>query len=303
MVTIDEKRFREIFREVFCAYGNGKGIFEKLRANNFGPQNIHRPKGVEIGSPDHIYWLSLVALSDKRTNSSVLYRCFARMFTRNPSLFKRGVYPSLRRTKELFRRYTIALPVKEEAFFRERKRHLDELFDGNPLKIFEGVSNIDELMIKLKVLGKKYGIKNVFPGAKEKIFSLLAMFLSEFTDLQFADVVPIDTWVQAVAVSTGIVKGTGRIKDRVLEKLLRPLMTELYQEFRHVLGTSNATWILGKAACNRCCWENMSELCPIFNKCKGPFWRLRHAESDLHYGQFQIPPDWRNKWPLAVKNH
>ena len=129
MVTIDKKRFREIFRKVFRSYGEGVGIFAKLRSENFGPQNIQRPKGVGLGSHDHIYWLSLVALSDKRTNSSVLYRCFARMFTKNPTLFRRGFYPSLMRMTKLFRRYTIALPVKEIGFFLAKAQEQISLLD------------------------------------------------------------------------------------------------------------------------------------------------------------------------------
>lgn len=295
MVKIDKKRFREIFREVFLAYTNKQGLFAKLRAENFGPQNIHRPNAVDIGSKDHLYWLSLVALSDKRTNSSVLYRCFARMFTDHPNLFVRRRYPSHPEMTKLFRAYTIALPVKEIAFFLERKKHLDEVFDGDPIMIFNDASDIDGLMKKLKVMGTERGIPKLFPGAAEKIFSLLAMFLSEFTELRFADVVPIDTWVQAVAISTRVVRGKGRIKDRAMESMLRPLMTELYAEFRHALGTSNATWILGKVACTRCASENMEGACPVYDKCKGPFWRLRHPVSDKHYGQFKIPPDYRCK--------
>lgn len=295
-VSIDTVKFKEIFRAIFRAYTENTGVFTKLRAENFGPQNMFRPKGVSIGSQDHLYWLTLVALSDKRTNSTFLYKCFAKMFTRNKSLFKRGFYPSVRRMEKLFRAYTIALPVKEIGFFLERKRHLDELFGGDAFKIFEGVSNIDELMTKLKVTGRKHGIRNVFPGAKQKIFSLLAMFLSEFKVLMFKDVVPVDTWVQAIAVMTGIVHGKGRIKDNVLERKLRPSMSELYSEFRYLLGTSNATWILGKACCTHCWRKDMTNLCPIFSLCSGPFWRYRHEVSGRHYGQFLIPPENRGKW-------
>ena len=270
MVTVDQKRFKEIFREIFLAYSNRSGIFETRRAENFGPQKIYIPKGVSVGSIDHIYWIALVALSDKRTNSAFLYKRFAEMFSRNPSLFKRRVYPSVRRMTQLFEQYEIALPRKEIPFFLERKRHLDMFFDGDPVKIYEGVSNINELMKKLKYLGKQHGIKLMFPGAKEKIFSLLAMFLHELVTFEFADVVPIDTWVLSIAISTRAIKGTGRIKDRELERMLRPLMSSLYQEFRQLHGTSNATWILGNVLCARCSDQCAQLKCPVYDKCKGP---------------------------------
>lgn len=295
-VSVDTTKFKEIFRKIFRAYLENAGVFKELRAENFGPQNVFRPKGVEAGSAQHLYWLALVALSDKRTNSTFLYKCFAKMFTQNKCLFKRGHYLSHARMEKLFRAYTIALPVKEIAFFLERKKHLDELFDGDPFKIFEGVSSINELIAKLRAIGKKHGIKNVFPGAKQKIFSLLAMFLSEFRAFEFNDVVPIDTWVQAIAVMTQVVHGEGRIKDNVLEHTLRPAMSELYNEFRHLLGTSNATWILGKVCCTHCWRKDMTSSCPIYSQCSGPFWRHRHEVSGRHYGQFKIPPDSRGKW-------
>jgi len=290
MIQIDKKRLKEIFRLIFNAYANKTGIFATLRAENLGPQNVFRPQGVTIGDKDHLYWLTLVALSDKRTNSPILYRNFARMFHRNKSLFKRGVYPSLARMTNLFRAYKIALPVMEIAFFLQRKRHLDELFGGDPLKIYEGVSDIDELMKKLMAIAKKRGIRNLFPGAKRKIFSLLAMFLSEFTELEFADIVPIDVWVQSICTSSGVLIGSGQIDINVLEKMLRPLMTELFQEFRSIKGAPNATWIQGKMLCTNCARLDMSIACPIYHLCKGPFSRMRHPVSDKHYGRIQMPP-------------
>lgn len=274
MITINEERFEEVFGTIFKAYRDRKGVFARHTAENFGPQQIHKPKKVLLGDANHLYWLALVGLSDRRTNSSVLYPRFAEMFDKNPSLFIRGRKPSLLRMTKLFRKYKIGLPVGDIVLFIKRKDHLDRFFNGNPLNIYEGVTTADELIRKLKHIAKENGIKILFPGAKEKMFSLLAMFLSEVTELEFADIVPIDVWVQAICTSTGVLVGDGRINNKALERKIRPLMTKLFQRFKNIPKASNATWILGKRSCSRTCIrQDLSATCPVYQMCQGPFTR------------------------------
>ncbi len=296
MITINKLRFRKIFRLIFRAYKEKTGIFSSLNAENSGPQKLYIPLGLKPGDEKHIYWLALVAMSDRRTNSRVLYRNFALMFSENPHLFTVGFSPSIDEMTKLFRQYQTALPLGEIGFFIKRKDHLDRFFNGDPRKIYEGVSNIDELIHKLKKIARKHAVKNLFPGAKVKIFSLLAMFLSELSDFDFADIVPIDVWVQAIVSSTSILKGKGQIKVSSLEKELRPLMSRLHKEFRKDISSVNATWILGRYGCNRCVGSNMSNICPIYTQCKGPFTRHRHEVSGKHLGVITVPSAFKAKF-------
>ncbi len=289
MIKVNEKSFFKIFGLIFKAYQGKKGIFGKNDKKVIIPQNTFWPRTIIKGSKDHLYWLALVAFSDKRTDSVWLYMNFAKMFERNPSLFERGYYPSLGRMAELFKTYGIALPTKEIAFFIERKHHLDEFFQGDPVKIYEGSPNVESLIKNLKNIGKQNEIKNLFPGAKEKIFCLLAMFLREYVDLKFEDIVPIDAWVQAISASTGVLEGKGYIKFSNLGKLLRPLMAKAFLKHRSIYLAENATWILGKTGCTHCSWEDMSKLCPVYNLCKGPFKSTRHAVSGKHLAVIQLP--------------
>lgn len=301
MIKVNQKLFLKVFGLIFEAHRKNEGIFVQRTASTAGPQNIFRPSGAEEGSANHLYWLALVAFSDRRTNSTILYRNFARMFSSNPTLFRRGEYPSLLRMTELFRTYKIALPVKEIAFFLERKRHLDELFSGDPLNIYQGVEDVAGLMKKLNEIAKKNGIKNIFPGAKEKIFCLLAMFLREYVNLSFADVVPVDVWVQSISASTGVLKGKGRIKFSTLGSRLRPLMTKAFLNYRKIEGAANATWLLGKFGCTHCSGKNMSDRCPVYNLCKGPFERTRHPTTDKHLGVIELPLKHKPKYPDGNK--
>jgi len=296
MIKVKRMVFLKVFGLIFEAYQKGEGIFAQRTAKVVGPQNIFRPKEIIEGSNDHLYWLALVAFSDRRTNSTMLYKNFARMFDRNPTLFRRGIYPSLLRMTKLFRRYRIAVPVSEIALFIKRKRHLDELFNGDPLKIYEGVGDVANLMKNLRTVAKRNGIKNIFPGAKEKIFCLLAMFLREYVDLEFADVVPVDVWVQSICTSTEVLEGVGHIKFETLGHRLRPLMTEVFLSHRDVDGAANATWILGKFGCTHCNQTDMSKLCPVYHLCKGPFERMRHPVSGKHFGAIELPPKHRPKY-------
>lgn len=296
MIKVNKTLFLKVFGLIFEAHLNNGGIFSERSAQTVGPQNIFRPSTVVEGSGDHLYWLTLVAFSDRRTNSTQLYKNFARMFARNPTLFRRGQYPSLQRMTKLFRTYKIALPVKEIAFFVERKRHLDEYFEGDPLKIYEGVEDVASLMRKIKNVAKINRVKNLFPGAKEKIFCLLAMFIREFVDLRFADVVPVDVWVQSICASTGILEGEGHVKFEALGHHLRPLMTEVFLSHRGVQGAANATWILGKFGCTYCSRIDMSTRCPVYHFCQSPFERMRHPVSGKHLGAIGLPLKHRPKY-------
>jgi hypothetical protein len=255
-----------------------------------GPQTKYFPSCVIKASPDHLYWLTLVAFSDRRTNSTYLYKNFARMFQENISLFKRGQNPSYEEMQRLFRAYTIALPQSEIAFFLERKKHLDSFFEGNPLKIYEGITDVKSLMIKLRKVGRENQIKNIFPGAKEKIFCLLAMFLSELVDLKFDDTVPVDVWVQSITASTDTLTGSGHIKVSTLEAIIRPLLSSLFKKIRNLdPKSSNATYLLGKHGCTHCAGKDMTKLCPVYALCKGPFERARHPISEKHLGVVRLP--------------
>lgn len=296
MVEINRLLFLKVFGLIFEEYKRGGGMFADHSAAAVGPQRIYQPKCVERGSRDHLYWLALVAFSDKRTNSTVLYRNFARMFERNKTLFERGRYPSLRRMTELFRKYQIALPVMEIAFFIERKRHLDELFDGDPLRLYVGSKDSVSLMKNLRHIARQNGIQNIFPGAKAKIFSLLAMFLREFQELDFSDVVPVDVWVQSIAASTGVLVGSGHIVSQTLERRLRPLLAEAFVAHRSVEGAANATWIVGKFGCTHCHRLSMKDRCPVYELCQGPFERMRNPISGKHYGAVMVPPRFKPKY-------
>lgn len=289
MITISKTSFLKVFGLIFEAYVNRQGLFAKHTADTSGPQKTFCPSKLEKVSREHLYWLALVALSDRRTNSIHLYKNFATMHDEDQTLFVQSVQPSLEKATELFRAYQIALPVKDIRLFLERKYHLDVFFDGDPLKIYEGVDNVSDLMKKLSDIGKAAGIKIMFPGAAEKIFSLLAMFINELVEIEFKDLVPIDVWVQSISASTGVLKGKGKIGTKALSKQLRPLMAKSFSLHIENEGASNATWILGKFGCTHCNHQDMCKLCPVYHICKGPFERACHHESGNPIDAIQLP--------------
>jgi hypothetical protein len=159
-------------------------------------------------------------------------------------------------------------------------------------------------MKKLEVVRIRHGIKNIFPGAKSKVFTLLAMFLSEFVSLDFQEIVPVDVWVQSISNSTHALKGTGTIAIVPLEELLRPHVVEVFNQFRNHRGTANATWILGNKFCSNCHRTDTSKNCPVFKLCDGPSLRMRNKISGKHYGRVERPFTPRGKFkkiPIITK--
>ncbi len=296
MITVDKRRFGVIFRRIFEAYLTRSHGFALYNAENSAPQVINKPRSVNLGDPRHLYWFTLVGMSDTRTTSATLYPRFAEMFDRNQSLFRVGYIPTEKRMSELFRKYKIALPEKQIKFFIERKKHLDLIFGGDPMAIYSGVKTIDELMLKLEATKKIHGIKNIFPGAKRKVFTLLAMFLSEFADFNFEEVVPVDVWVQSISNSTNALSGKGVIDINHLEQLIRPILVQVFNRFRHHEGAASATWILGNKFCSNCHRTDVSAHCPVFTLCEGPSLRMKHPESEKHYGRVERPFNPRGKF-------
>lgn len=289
-ITLDTKRLEIVFGTIFKAYGEQTHLFAfpENRAEQHAPQLINRPKHVSVGDERHLYWLALTAMSDSMTHSGLLYKNSARMFSRNPSLYEVGRIPTLRRTRELFKRYGIALPHKQAVFFRERKRHLDLLFAGNPLNIYRDVSTIEQLLPQLRALGRSTGVSNVFPGAKGKILTLLAMYLSEAAGLQFKDLVAADLWVQRLANTTDALVGDGVIMNERLERMLRPEISRIYHQSVPVSGLANATWLLGNRLCSKCHKEDVRALCPIYDLCNGPSRSMRD-KNNRQTGKVQRP--------------
>lgn len=122
------------------------------------------------------------------------------------------------------------------------------------------------------------------------------MFLSEFVNLQFTDIVPIDSWVQSICATTEVLHGHGHIKFQTLGRRILPLMNKAFAPYRDIDGAVNATWILGKYGCTNCNKSNMESLCPVSPLCKGPFKSMRHPVSGKHLGAIQIPPKYIKKY-------
>lgn len=303
MITFDERRFAHVFRKVFRAFEAQTHLFAVLSYKTVGPQHLNCPKKITVGSREFMYWLTLTAWCDKRTNSADLYAKMALLFSNHRQFFDVGYLPKEGYLANLFRRYGLGLMQSVPREFIERKRHLDSFFDGDPREIYRGTKTIEELMKKLQDLGRNSGVGNIFPGAKEKIFTLLAMFLSELSELDFGEVVPIDVWVQSISTSTGVLKGRGQIDHNEVERTLRPLMASLFNnKFRHVQGAANATYMLGVELCKTCRVRDHRATCPIYSDCNGPFKRTRHPESGKHYGRITIPPDYIGKNGDGQKN-
>lgn len=281
---------------IFEAYQEKSHGFALYNAENSAPQVINKPENVNFGDVKHLYWFTLVAMSDTRTTSTTLYPRFAKMFERNQSLFRIGYVPTQWRMSQLFKQYQIALPQKQIKFFIERKRHLDLYFGGDPLQIYDGIKTIDALMEKLKGVGRQNHIRNIFPGAKRKVFTLLAMFLAEFADFNFEEIVPVDVWVQSIANSTNALQGRGIIDINSLEQMIRPVLVGVFNPYRHHKGISSATWILGNKFCSNCHRSDVSKSCPVYTLCEGPSLRMRHPESGKHYGRVERPFNPRGKF-------
>lgn len=192
-----------------------------------------------------------------RTDSVRAAQGLGRLHVRRPEYFKDGFAsktdPQALRQSLINAGLTALKSFVPDAWVENSKRML-ALYDGDPRKIFEGVSGYEEAC--RRVMNDKKG--GGFCGFQEKMVSMLLYFLMDAELIEFFYFpVPVDFHVLRVSVSLEIVEfSEDPIGRNVYSKELLAQLREMFQKYSESngitpLAMAEAMWLLSNRLCKR----------------------------------------------------
>ncbi|MHB8660801.1 MAG: hypothetical protein ACYC75_02600 [Minisyncoccota bacterium] len=261
------ERAKNVLGTLYTAYVHNQKLFRHVNREMHAPQRRHFPCGVPKGSLGHRQWLFFAAMTDRREESERVYASHARLATRAPELYTRSVVKmASHEIAAILKSEKVGSPEQSARYWPRSAETLFGEFLGDPLNLYQK-GRIDDLLEF-----KRNGHGDKLPGFGPKILSLLALFYAELGLIGMPeDAFPVDVHVQRFAISTGIIRSSGRIASEKVEKVLRPLLCKIiFEEGWSALELSHAIWFQGGRLCNGCYRNSVSELlCPSYNQCDG----------------------------------
>lgn len=268
-VTIDADRAETVLSELYRTYVHGEKLFQYVNREQHAPQNAFAPDGFKEGGVEHCRWLFFAAMTDRREESNRVYASHARLAKSHPELYTADVIkmpvPDIER---ILRKEKVGSPGQSARYWPRCADTLFSMFVGNPLYLYQQEEGRIEDILRFK----RQWRKDMLPGFGPKILSLLSLFYEELGLMRMPeDAFPVDMHVQRFAISTGIVRGTGKVLNETLEKVLRPFLCKVvFVEGWSALELAHAIWFLGNRLCRGCCRNRTVELsCPCYGECGG----------------------------------
>lgn len=263
-------RARLVLRRLYGDYQEGRKLFSCISRAD-APQTRLRPGQMEERSPAHYRWLFFAAMTDRRDLSENVYDGHRRLWEKKPEFYEAEFLPgrlpglAAEEIEPYLAQERISMPRESALNWVKCSRTLFFVLGGDPTALYRGRSIDDILALKQ---GKGYHL----PGFGPKILSLLALFYQELEAIAMpADAFPIDVHVQRFALSTGIVESKGKVRNAELEKILRPLFSQIAQEEGWpVMEVAHAIWFLGNRHCTGCSRNAVAEhYCSVYDLCGG----------------------------------
>lgn len=142
-------------------------------------------------------------------------------------------------------------------YWVENAKQMVELYDGDPRKIFDGVTTYEECLerIQNRGSGKK---RRGFYGFQKKMVSMATYFMMDASLIEeFVFPLPVDLHVLRVSIENEMIKFHGYAEDDNLysEETL-DLLRSLYYEYAHKHGIDtirlcDAVWLLSNSLCSK----------------------------------------------------
>ncbi len=271
-LILNKKKARRCFKLIYEAYQKKTHLFQFVHASNGdAPQYRYIPKGVKKGSIKHQIFLFFANILTYHSQSEQGFQQCLAVYEKHPDFFSKKLWViNEKEIADALDKVGFIYPVATAKRWLKSGQALFLLYEGKPLKIFEGRQSIDEVMN----LNLEKGL-NVFPGLGPKLFSLLNIFYNELGLMKcIKGSFPVDIHVQAECMGMGIVEVQKEVIDSTpLAEFLRTHISQICEEEKFKpLDLSHALWFLGNRVCSPLCQKKQAQaehLCPVFKFCKG----------------------------------
>lgn len=266
-IVVDKERARENLGTLYGTYMRDRGLFRYVNRHEHAPQRKYLSPDVEVGGRSHQCRLFFTVMTDRREVSEQVYASHQQLAEKVPELYTSdaiSMAPS--EIEALLRKERVGSPGQSAKYWPRCAETLFGEFGGDPLRLYHE-SSIDALL-----RFKRSRKMDPLPGFGPKILSLLSLFYEELGLMEMpTDAFPVDVHVQRFAISTGIIRCTGKVVNEHAEQVLRKLLCELcLEEGWSALELSHAIWFLGNRLCSGC-YRNKAVpvLCPVYDQCDG----------------------------------
>ncbi|MDQ5962439.1 MAG: hypothetical protein QG653_246 [Patescibacteria group bacterium] len=292
----DTKRADDILLEMLFWFNRGLGHYQHNNVAN-APQNVLMPsvfhgkvptqinldgtseeeKAIEpmkIGSRDHLQWLFPTVGSDRRQESTNVYRNHSLLYHEKPGLY-RGEAQHLepRELEKILREFKFGIPEDTSRYWPHQARTLFKCFAGDPIKLLEYCGGTVAGVLAFKKNWRKEVGSLSLPGFGPKITSLLFLFYEELGKFPMPDdAFAVDVHVQRFFLQTKTVLLKERVIASMLERVLRPYLCGFCARFsKSKVDLAHALWQNGAKMCDVCTRQKGADvLCPIEKCCTGP---------------------------------
>jgi endonuclease III len=262
--TVDEPLAELVFGKIWARYESGEYPYNSERIIPLLPQT-HLPPSLPLGGKEEAYYWLIICQWMRITNTEVaskqvakLYEYLAKRRCLNPFDPFDAVRLKPQRITNLLKEVGLGLDESAPLGWIENARRIVEQWDGDVLKIFDGVSHYDQVWPRLiNDPAKGTG----FAGFQHKMASMILYFLSERSLIKpFPFPPPVDFHLLRVAVETGIVRRQDenpRIAYSQKEyESIGEVLRKVYFDYseRHGLAGNrfnDAVWLLSKRLCSR----------------------------------------------------
>lgn len=227
-----------------------------LEAANLPQHESNMPPELPRGGVEHANFLfSSCYYMRGGIKSTRAFKSLSNLYEADPVLF--NPEQAARSTPEYIAEelQKVGLGFSKDIISRQwikNSQRLVDRYDGDPRKIFDGATDYEELLLRIRNDGRGSG----FAGFQEKMTSMLAYYLMEADLVPYFDFpLPVDLHVMRVSAATEIITFENLPDDgNIYHKNTLATLRKLYQDYSIKHGVSqlevcNAVWALSSAIC------------------------------------------------------
>lgn len=254
LIVVDKERVSEVLGRLVCAFENREFPYS-LDSTRVPQDHRHMPKTLEFGTREHAMFLWTICYYMRGgIKSNIAVTQMAAIYDQHPELFIAEVAKDIppEDIATILTENGLGFQKTVSNAWTENARRLFEQYEGDPRKIFDGVSTYEGSLTRVKNDMKGNG----FIGFQEKMVSMIIYYLADeglISPFEFP--LPVDIHVLRVSVANELVKFYGYEDDEnIFSDELLAIMRGLFLDYARehqldMLRLCDAVWLLSQSTC------------------------------------------------------
>jgi N-glycosylase/DNA lyase len=255
-IIVDQPQVERVLGELMCAY-EADAYPYNLDTTRVPQDHRHLPENLEIGSVDHASYLFYLCCYMRGGIKSVdAAKRVGDIYVTEPALFvaEKARLVAAEHIAEVLSQHGLGFQQRVSKQWVENSQRLAERYGSNPINIFEGVSDYETALARVK--NDKTG--GGFIGFQEKMVSMLLYYLMDEKMIEYFDFpLPVDLHVLRITIANNLLQFEGYDpEENLLTDELRIIARRLYHQYAVEKGINtiklcNALWLLSESLCGQ----------------------------------------------------